>query len=342
MPNWRAVAEQPEERSASCGRGDHQDVADPRQHQRGQRVVDHRLVVDRHQLLADAQRDRVEPGARATGQDDAAHGRHPRTPGSATAAVCHPDPAAGTHLDCPAWIAFSSPAAPASSAPTSCTTSSTHTDASRHRARQADLRRQRGVARPGCPTTGSTLVVGDIADAAMVEPLVAEHDAVVHFAAESHNDNSLDDPRAVHPDQPASAPSRSSRRPAAHDARLHHISTDEVYGDLDARRPEALHRGHAVQPEQPLLRLQGRLGPPGARLGAQLRRARHDLELLQQLRPVAARREVHPAPDHQRHRRRPPEGLRRRPATCATGSTPTTTPPPCWRSSSAAGSARPT
>ena len=38
------------------------------------------------------------------------------------------------------------------------------------------------------------LVVGDIADATLVDKLVGEHDAVVHFAAESHNDNSLDDP----------------------------------------------------------------------------------------------------------------------------------------------------
>ena len=38
------------------------------------------------------------------------------------------------------------------------------------------------------------LVVGDIADAEVVDPLVASHDAVVHYAAESHNDNSLSDP----------------------------------------------------------------------------------------------------------------------------------------------------
>ena len=54
--------------------GDHQDVPDPGQHQRGQRVVDHRLVVDRHELLADAEGDRVQPGAGAAGQDDSAHG----------------------------------------------------------------------------------------------------------------------------------------------------------------------------------------------------------------------------------------------------------------------------
>lgn len=38
------------------------------------------------------------------------------------------------------------------------------------------------------------LVVGDIADAELVNRLVAETDAVVHYAAESHNDNSLNDP----------------------------------------------------------------------------------------------------------------------------------------------------
>src|SRR5699024_393023 len=44
------------------------------------------------------------------------------------------------------------------------------------------------------PSRRVRLVVGDVADAATVEPLVAAADAVVHFAAESHNDNSLSDP----------------------------------------------------------------------------------------------------------------------------------------------------
>ena len=37
-------------------------------------------------------------------------------------------------------------------------------------------------------------VEGDISDATVLDPLVAESDLVVHFAAESHNDNSLNDP----------------------------------------------------------------------------------------------------------------------------------------------------
>ncbi len=39
-----------------------------------------------------------------------------------------------------------------------------------------------------------TVGVGDIADAALVDKLAAEADAIVHYAAESHNDNSLNDP----------------------------------------------------------------------------------------------------------------------------------------------------
>ena len=67
-----------------------------------------------------------------------------------------------------------------------------------------------------------------------------------------------------------------------------------------ARRPGQVHRDDPVQPVEPVLVDQGRLGPAGARLGALVRHPRHDLQLLEQLRALPARREVHPAPDHQR------------------------------------------
>ncbi|MBN9168582.1 MAG: GDP-mannose 4,6-dehydratase, partial [Microbacterium sp.] len=47
----------------------------------------------------------------------------------------------------------------------------------------------------GLPEDRLTFVHGDIGDAALVDGLFAEADAVVHYAAESHNDNSLHDPR---------------------------------------------------------------------------------------------------------------------------------------------------
>ena len=47
----------------------------------------------------------------------------------------------------------------------------------------------------GLPENRVTVVHGDICDAQLVDRLVREHDIVVHYAAESHNDNSLHDPR---------------------------------------------------------------------------------------------------------------------------------------------------
>ncbi|VXA97913.1 dTDP-glucose 4,6-dehydratase [Aeromicrobium sp. 9AM] len=82
------------------------------------------------------------------------------------------------------------------------------------------------------PAERCRLVVGDIADEELVGNLVGTHDAVVHFAAESHNDNSLNDPSPFVQTNLVGTFTllEAARR---HDVRLHHISTDEVYGDLD-------------------------------------------------------------------------------------------------------------
>lgn len=75
------------------------------------------------------------------------------------------------------------------------------------------------------------LVEGDLTDAALVDSLVATSDAVVHFAAETHVDNSLADPTPFVYSNVVGTFSvlEAVRR---HRVRLHHISTDEVYGDL--------------------------------------------------------------------------------------------------------------
>ncbi len=75
-------------------------------------------------------------------------------------------------------------------------------------------------------------VQGDITDTALVDELVRQADAVVHFAAESHNDNSLADPR---PFLEANVVGTFVLLEAVrrHDVRFHHVSTDEVYGDLE-------------------------------------------------------------------------------------------------------------
>ncbi|WP_040817392.1 dTDP-glucose 4,6-dehydratase [Nocardia jiangxiensis] len=79
-------------------------------------------------------------------------------------------------------------------------------------------------------------VRGDITDAELVDRLVGGADAVVHFAAESHNDNSLARPWPFVQTNIVGTYTllEAVRR---HDVRYHHISTDEVYGDLDAEDP---------------------------------------------------------------------------------------------------------
>ena len=75
------------------------------------------------------------------------------------------------------------------------------------------------------------LVEGDLNDTDLVDRLVAESDAVAHFAAETHVDNSLDDPGPFLRSNVVGTFSvlEAVRR---HGIRLHHVSTDEVYGDL--------------------------------------------------------------------------------------------------------------
>ncbi|WP_345262784.1 dTDP-glucose 4,6-dehydratase [Nocardioides nanhaiensis] len=102
----------------------------------------------------------------------------------------------------------------------------------------------------GLPESRVRLVVGDVADAGTVDPLVAEHDAVVHYAAESHNDNSLTDPSPFVQTNLIGTFTllEAARR---HDTRLHHISTDEVYGDLELDDPERFTEATPYNPSSP-------------------------------------------------------------------------------------------
>ena len=79
-------------------------------------------------------------------------------------------------------------------------------------------------------------VRSSITDAEVVDRLVANTDVVVHFAAESHNDNSLADPSPFLQTNVIGTYTilEAVRK---HGVRLHHISTDEVYGDLELDDP---------------------------------------------------------------------------------------------------------
>jgi dTDP-glucose 4,6-dehydratase len=82
-------------------------------------------------------------------------------------------------------------------------------------------------------------VRGDICDPALVEELVAEVDAVVHFAAESHVDRSIQgDAVFVRTNVEGTRTLLAAARWAGV-KRFVHVSTDEVYGHLPWRDPVA-------------------------------------------------------------------------------------------------------
>ncbi len=94
------------------------------------------------------------------------------------------------------------------------------------------------------------LVVGDVADAAVVDELVGACDLVVHFAAESHNDNSLHDPSPfLHTNLVGTFTLLEAVR--RHGVRLHHVSTDEVFGDLTLDDPARFTERTAYAPSSP-------------------------------------------------------------------------------------------
>ncbi len=102
----------------------------------------------------------------------------------------------------------------------------------------------------GLPEDRFAFVKGDICDAALMDDLFGQHDAVVHYAAESHNDNSLDDPR---PFLDSNIIGTFTLLEAArkHGIRFHHISTDEVYGDLELDDPARFTEDTPYNPSSP-------------------------------------------------------------------------------------------
>lgn len=95
-----------------------------------------------------------------------------------------------------------------------------------------------------------TFVEGNICDAELLDKLVPEHDAIVHFAAESHNDNSLHSPW---PFVETNIIGTYQLLEAArkHNKRFHHVSTDEVYGDLELDDPAKFTPDTPYNPSSP-------------------------------------------------------------------------------------------
>jgi dTDP-glucose 4,6-dehydratase len=93
-------------------------------------------------------------------------------------------------------------------------------------------------------------VEGNICDEELADNLVGRADAVVHFAAESHNDNSLHNPRPFL-DTNIVGTYTILEAVRKHGKRLHHISTDEVYGDLELDDPAKFTPDTPYNPSSP-------------------------------------------------------------------------------------------
>ena len=202
-----------------------------------------------------------------------------------------------------------------------------------HGPRQADLRGQSRRTSPRSrrirsrpPASGSSAATSPTRRSSA--PLVADADAVVNFAAESHVDRSILDPGGVPADRrhrrprPARGRPGRVRRPRSA-GRFLQVSTDEVYGSV------AEGRSVEVRPARPALAVRGRQGRrraarPELRHDPRDRRRRDPR--LEHVRPVSPPGEAHPAVRHERDRRPAAAALRRRSPASATGCTSPTTP----------------
>jgi dTDP-glucose 4,6-dehydratase len=95
-----------------------------------------------------------------------------------------------------------------------------------------------------------TFIKGNICDASAIDAAIADCDAVVHFAAESHNDNSLHSPWPF-VETNILGTYQILEAVRKHNKRLHHISTDEVYGDLELDDPNKFKESTPYNPSSP-------------------------------------------------------------------------------------------
>lgn len=159
----------------------------------------------------------------------------------------------------------------------------------------------------GLPQSQVELVIGDICDASLLERIVPGCDAIVHFAAESHNDNSIFDPEPFIRTN-VEGTMRLLEAACKYDVRFHHISTDEVYGDLALDDPARFDENSPYCPSSPYSASKA-ASDHLVRVDAHIRPARHHFQLFQQLRAISACGKIHSTPDHIHHGGRAAEAI---------------------------------
>lgn len=102
----------------------------------------------------------------------------------------------------------------------------------------------------GLPEDRVDFVHGNVCDTALLDRIVPGHDAIVHYAAESHNDNSIANPEPFVRTNVVGT-YRLLEAARKYDIRYHHISTDEVYGDLALDDPVRFTEDSPYRPSSP-------------------------------------------------------------------------------------------
>lgn len=89
-----------------------------------------------------------------------------------------------------------------------------------------------------CKDSRYSFIQGDVCDVGLVQAILADgYDAVVHFAAESHVDRSIEDPSRFWRTNVMGTQTVLDAAFKAGVKRFIHVSTDEVYGSLETSEP---------------------------------------------------------------------------------------------------------
>lgn len=102
----------------------------------------------------------------------------------------------------------------------------------------------------GLPQDRVEFVLGDICDPDLLDKVVPGHDVIVHFAAESHNDNAIADPDPFIRTN-VEGTFRLLQAARKYNVRFHQVSTDEVYGDLALDDPRKFTERSPYRPSSP-------------------------------------------------------------------------------------------
>ncbi len=168
-------------------------------------------------------------------------------------------------------------------------------------------------------------VHGDICDEALVNQLMRERsiDTLVHFAAESHVDRSIDGPDAfintnIIGTHVLLKAAKSAWQGSKGECRFHHVSTDEVFGSLGLQDP-AFHEHTPYDPSSPYSASKAASDHLVRAYHRTYWLARDPDQLLQQLRPLPVPGETHPGDHPERAGRTARSRCTATARTCATG-----------------------